>query len=352
MRKFIITVGAASALALAVAGPASAYDYNGTTGFVGKGEVQSAFGMNNQKLQEAANIVKFSSTQSTTQALKQAVKESGVQSGTQTGTQSGSQSGSQAGSQSMSQDLTCTYTNGNGTKVFHRDGDRDGSRLGSRDVSRDVGRDVTRDVSRSGSRTGSRAGVINGSIAASIAGDPRKGINQFTGFNLGALTPGATTTQPAVMNAPAMNDDFTSSDEWSGNWSEGTYSPTGDGTYTFSTEYTFSEAVTWGAWDALPGENPDDCLRSQNADHITQISNVVTRGAVTDGAITDGEFTDGKITANAVVPTGIVYSGDVVDDGSVVNDGALVIGAYKLFATVSPGLHAGYQGALVAQVVT
>ena len=23
----------------------------------------------------------------------------------------------------------------------------------------------------------------------------------------------------------------------------------------------------WGEWDALPGENPDDCLRSQNADH-------------------------------------------------------------------------------------
>ena len=28
---------------------AMAYDYNGTSGFVGKGEVQSAFGLNNQK---------------------------------------------------------------------------------------------------------------------------------------------------------------------------------------------------------------------------------------------------------------------------------------------------------------
>ena len=33
--------------------------------------------------------------------------------------------------------------------------------------------------------------------------------------------------------------------------------------------------VAWGEWDALPGENPDDCLRSQNADKITQISNVI-----------------------------------------------------------------------------
>ena len=50
------------------------------------------------------------------------------------------------------------------------------------------------------------------------------------------------------------------------------------GDFTPYGEYAF-EAVTgteWGEWDALPGENPDDCLRSQNADHITQISNVIT----------------------------------------------------------------------------
>ena len=61
---------------------------------------------------------------------------------------------------------------------------------------------------------------------------------------------------------------------------------------------TRSSAVTgteWGEWDALPGENPDDCLRSQNADNITQISNVITPGAITDGAITDGAITDGAI---------------------------------------------------------
>ena len=69
--------------------------------------------------------------------------------------------------------------------------------------------------------------------------------------------------------------------------------PTSFGAYQFGADYQFDgdyslrawttpfEPVTgteWGEWDALPGENPDDCLRSQNADHITQLSNVITPG--------------------------------------------------------------------------
>ena len=56
------------------------------------------------------------------------------------------------------------------------------------------------------------------------------------------------------------------------------------------------------------GENPDDCLRSQNADKITQISNVVTPGLVTDGAVTDGAISDGAIT-DGVVTDGAVTDG-------------------------------------------
>ena len=66
----------------------------------------------------------------------------------------------------------------------------------------------------------------------------------------------------------------------------------------------------WGEWDALPGENPDDCLRSQNADHITQISNVVTHGAITDGDITDGDITDGDIT-DGDITDGAITDGDI-----------------------------------------
>ena len=80
----------------------------------------------------------------------------------------------------------------------------------------------------------------------------------------------------------------------------------------------------WGEWDALPGENPDDCLRSQNADKITQISNVITDGAVTDGAITDGAITDGAITDGAITD-GAITEGDIaygdITSGAVTPNG-------------------------------
>lgn len=82
-----------------------------------------------------------------------------------------------------------------------------------------------------------------------------------------------------------------------GDWAFGDYSY-GDwtfGSYAFG-DYTFAElsTVAWGEWYAEQGENPDDCMRSQNADHITQISNVITEGVVTDGDITDGAVNEGE----------------------------------------------------------
>ena len=122
-------------------------------------------------------------------------------------------------------------------------------------------------------------------------------------------------------------------------WSFGDYEFTGD--YGFG-DYEFGDAmfepvtgVEWGEWDALPGENPDDCLRSQNADHITQLSNVITDGAVTEGLVTDGAITvggveDGAITEGAITPIEPPTYGDV-DSGDVVNDGLA-----KVFVTYSP----------------
>ena len=97
--------------------------------------------------------------------------------------------------------------------------------------------------------------------------------------------------------------------------------------------------VEWGEWDALPGENPDDCLRSQNADHITQISNVITHGAVTDGAITDGAITAAQTDAGAVigeydVPGAIAYG--AITHGAVTNDGAAKV--FAIFGGVTKPL--------------
>ena len=343
MFKLAPLIGALVASLAFAASAGAAATYNGTSGFVGKGDVQTVFNMSNSVIQNTLIANKqaftFSSTQATTQSLTQAVTEQGVQSGTQTGTQSGTQDGVQAGTQDVSWLLSCTYQGKN--RVFHNYGTRDGTRVGSRDVSREVSRDVTRDVSRSGSRTGSRAGSISGSIASAIAGDPRqtKGQNQFTGFNLKGLTVTGTTTDPAVWNAPVMNDDFTSSDDWSGTWSQGTYVPTGDGTYTFTTPYTFSADVTWSGWDAAPGESPADCLRTDTINGepaVTELVNEVTNGDTHDGAITDGAYTDGAIAGNDVIPTGVVYSGNVV--GGATEYGPVVTGAYKLFVSLNGGV--------------
>jgi hypothetical protein len=80
-----------------------------------------------------------------------------------------------------------------------------------------------------------------------------------------------------------------------------------------------------GKWDALPGENPDDCLRSENADKITQVDNVITDGAITDGAVTDGAIEDGAITRGDTaecettegdVAYGAIKSGEVKASGA------------------------------------
>jgi hypothetical protein len=95
--------------------------------------------------------------------------------------------------------------------------------------------------------------------------------------------------------------------------------------------------VEWGGWDAAPGENPADCLRTDTIEGqpvVTDLVNHVTDGALTDGAITDGDVTSGDIDENQVVPTGIVYSGNVVADGDI-EYGPVVPGAYKLFATIA-----------------
>lgn len=62
MRKFmgIVAVSAAIALAMSSAGAAVTFDSGSGTGFVGKGDIQEAFGLNNKALQDAASTVTFS----------------------------------------------------------------------------------------------------------------------------------------------------------------------------------------------------------------------------------------------------------------------------------------------------
>ena len=156
--------------------------------------------------------------------------------------------------------------------------------------------------------------------------DPRKS-NQYTGFSLKgwAGEPTYTETGAPVWNAPAYGDW-----KFGAAWSFGDYQFNGE--YQFKDDYKFGDytfepmtGVEWGEWDALPGENPDDCLRSQNADKITKISNVIddngaiTPGEITDGAISDGEVEDGAVTEGGItegdVSYGDITSGELTPNG-------------------------------------
>jgi hypothetical protein len=308
-------------------------------GFVGKGDVQTALGLNNSALQKAvdAKSLVFTAEQPTSQSLNQSVSQSGTQVGTQTGTQSGTQTGTQSGTRIVSQDLTCEFTNGSGTKTFHRDGVRDGERTGTREGTRTGSREGVRDGDREGTRSGTQAGTQTGSLAYDLDVEARKS-NQYTGFILKGWkgTPSYTETGAPSWNAPAYGD-------WSfGDWSFDGWSFGGDyqfdGAYTFG-DYTFEDVagVEWGEWNALPGENPDDCLRSQNADKITQISNVLTYGDPTNITVIDGEVTPGVIAPGAVTPGQVKYSGNVEGDGAI-EYGPVVAGAYKLFVSLNGGV--------------
>lgn len=250
MTRRLGTIAAVSSVGiLAMGGTAAAavtYDPATGYGFVGKGEVQIAYGWNNSTLQKNAKDVTFTSSQAASQALSQ----------------SASQDGTQAVTQSMSQEVSCTIVTGSERRPVrhYRAGDREGLKTGSRD----------------GSRTGSRSGTLAGTLLSSIAYDARVK-NQITGFNLKGFRSTAFTA---------------TGDNEFGDWTFGSY--------------TFGDATmgetTWGAWDSDPTENPDSCLGDNP--NITELSNVITEGAITDGAITDGAITEGAIAYGAVTATG------------------------------------------------
>ncbi|MFF4143540.1 hypothetical protein ACFY0A_19465 [Streptomyces sp. NPDC001698] len=303
-RGILISSVAVSVAAIALGTtPASAsvnFDPATGAGFIGKGDVQSALGYNNAALQKAVDSksLAFTAKQPASQSLSQEATQAGSQIGSQVGIQLGTQTGAQVATQVVSQDLTCTYTNGNGTKTFHRDGVRDGERTGTRTVSHVGIREGSRDASREGTRTGSRTGVLTGILGYDLNVEARKA-NQYTGFILNgwkgepSYEAGATS-----WNSPVSFGDWSFGDWSFGNWSFGDYK---FGEYRFG-DFAFQPVtdVQWGKWDSAPGENPDDCLRSANAGKITALSDVITPGAITEGPVTDGAITDGAITPDGI----------------------------------------------------
>jgi hypothetical protein len=279
----------------------------GRCGFVGKGDVQSALGYNNAKMQQNAGNLVFTYAQPATQALSQNGSQAATQNGSQAGSQAATQSGTQAGSQSVSETLSCDGTDGHHS--FYREGTRTGTRDGSRDGSREGIRNGTRTGSRDGIRNGSRTGSVAGHVSYTIDYDARVK-NQIDGFFL----TGVNGTGFVASGAPVWSD-----------WSFGDYSwgPYSWGTYSFG-DYSWSDYswgdyswgdTTWGDWVSAPGENPNMC-NSNNpgianvSDEVTPVTTTdgtITDGVVIEGAVTDGAITDGTVTDGAITPGSISY---------------------------------------------
>ncbi|QIG40802.1 hypothetical protein G5T42_16070 [Microbacterium sp. 4R-513] len=329
MRR-ITKIAAGTVLACALvgtAGAANAYTLtpNGT-GFIGKGEVQTALGMNNAALQKAvdANALTFTSKQSVSQAVSQDATQAGTQAGVQSGLQAGVQSATQAGTQTVSWDLSCTIDNKN--KQFHREGTRDGVRAGTAVGSRTAERDAVRTADRDGVRTGTRSGVVSGVVDADIDAKARK-TGQWTGWNIKGMTNQKTTmSEVAVWNEPTTFGDWEL-----GAWSQGgEWSAAGDwtfGDWSFG-DYSFGD-VTWGGWQNEPGEAPGDCDRG-NAKAIN-IVETITYGATVNGVITPGTIAPGAVVAGDVAEAGDIVPGDVAYIDPVRNVGDMTYGSITLF---------------------
>jgi hypothetical protein len=254
IRNTLITATALSAVALvagATAASASITVNPGGSGFIGKGNVQTALGYNNKNLQDAVDgknglSLVFTGIQSTSQALSQ----------------EGTQDGTQAGTQSVSQDVTCTMENG--IKTFHRDGERLASR------------DADRDADRTGTRTGTRTSTFNYSLDV----DARKGQTQYTGFILKGSTVTSSTPNVDVLDGPWVY----------GTWSYGTW--VGD-----------ESTTEWGDWIAAPGDNPAECLGG--SPNVTDLVNTITAGTPepSGDATPEGEVAPGEITTDGPVVT-------------------------------------------------
>jgi hypothetical protein len=289
----------------------------GACGFVGKGDVQSALGWNNDKLQKNANTLQFSYSQPADMALSRTGTESGTQDGTQSATQSTSQTASETASQDMTETLSCTVDTENHsfTRLGKREGSRDGSRTGSRSGSRTG----SREGSRTGSRAGDQAGSISGNVSYGILFDARVK-NQITGFLLksatssGFVATGQENWQDWQWGGWDWSDTWSMSDTWT--WDETT---TWNG-WEWA-DWTWG-ATNWGQWDSAPGDNPNVC--DSNNPHVTDyvhaetpgdissngsVENAVQYGDIVPAAVVEGAVTEGAIAPGAVVQGAVTYTG-------------------------------------------
>jgi len=258
MRKQFIIAGTAVAMLVApsIASASVTYDPATGTGFVGKGDVQSAYGINNGTLQDALK------------KDPQAVKFKYNQPAQQTVSENASQVGTQSVETTIRRHVECiVVTGGIKNRVEH---DRYGARYG------------IRFGTRSGSREGIRSGTISGSVLSTINGDPRqvKGQNQFTGFNLTGKSAGTFTPQGDI------------------NWGDTTF-----GEFEFSAPVMSD--IEWGGWgeNSDPTENPASCLSGNS--NVEDLVDTTTESAPAFGDTVLGSIDYSNRTYGETTVTGL-----------------------------------------------
>ncbi|MDY0908802.1 hypothetical protein [Microbacterium sp. CFBP9034] len=267
MRKTFLGLAVIAALAAPLALGATAHAATLDTagkGLVGKGEVQSAFGWNNAKMQ-GATLIGF--TFSTTQAATQSVS------------QDASQVVTEHGSQTVVRTLSCTVDGKN--KHFEAYGTREGDRIGSRE----------------GERTGSLAGSLAGSLVSDIAYDNKGKNGQWTGFYLTKFAAGSPSFSPT--GSPVWDD-------------QATYTEPA----TFAGDLILGD-IEWGGWQSEPGENPNDCTRTDSINGIPVVSNL-----------------HDELDETAPLTTTVEYGAESFDETSIANVGGPTgTGPVSLFVT-------------------
>jgi hypothetical protein len=276
----------------------------------GKGDVQTALGLNNAQMQAKAGSLKFTTEQAAHQNLTTFLTQSGTQSGTALAVQGAAQIGTQVLTQESTETLSCFKTNGSAVQQT-RTGTKTGERTAERQGTRSGVRFGTREGTREGSRAGTKAGVFSGKLTSDVTYDARVK-NQVTGFNLKGYVLG----DPKFVGGGITWGDPVFDDEFSG---FGAWTP---GAYEFTTDYTFGAYGSFGpasfgpiVWDADwstdgTNEDPDVCLKADGS-----LGNNIQPGSVvhtiTDGPIVEGAVTDGAIFEGGAYSVGGFTPGDV-----------------------------------------
>jgi hypothetical protein len=330
IRRLAVAVLAAGLLALTAQAASASVTFDPLTGngFVGKGDVQTAFGWSNATMQTNHTSITFSSRQLASQALSSDVS----QTASQVGSQSASQTGTTVYSQTATQDVTETLScNKNGAPVQNvRHGVRSGERSDTVTDTVYATRTASRDGSRDGVRYGSRAGTLVGSLNSALNIENRK-TGQYTGWYLKGYN-------GSPQFVPSGTEQF--GDPTFGAWSYGDWT-FGDFVfpeYNFAdpqfAEFDLSGDPVWGPWDTdNTNADPDVCVNNGNG--ITNFNRTITEGPVVEGAVSE-VFTEDAPIEDAVVEGAITEASPIFGPtqyGAVTGSGPANV--YATYAGVS-----------------